>query len=194
MAGIVGSNPGCSLGRAPLLCLMLGAAACAQTGSASPYQYHYTAAPTFRSAAFYPNNSSAPLQWPISEGVISSRFGVRHGAMHKGIDIAAPVGTPVGAAESGEVVFAGKMRGYGRTVILRHDVHRATLYAHNRALRVTRGQYVRRGQVIATVGRSGHASGPNLHFEVRVDDHTRNPLYYLEPRPHLVTFARQSGY
>jgi murein DD-endopeptidase MepM/ murein hydrolase activator NlpD len=191
---MTGMNRGCSLRQAPLVCLMLGAAACAQSGVSSQSQHFYTASANSHPAVFYPSSSGERLQWPISHGVVSSPFGLRHGAMHKGIDIAAPVGTPVQAAGSGEVIFAGKIRGYGRTVILRHDVHRVTLYAHNRTLRVTRGQHVRRGQVIATVGRSGHASGPNLHFEVRVDEHTQNPLYYLEPRPHLITFAKQSSY
>jgi murein DD-endopeptidase MepM/ murein hydrolase activator NlpD len=194
---VLGTNPGARLRHVPVLCLIMGAAACAQSDSSSPYgyrYYHYTAAPASYSARPDGYSSFGYLQWPISEGMISSRFGVRHGTMHRGIDIAAPSGTPVMAAAAGEVIFAGKMHGYGKTIVLRHDAHRVTLYGHNRALWVKQGQHVRRGQTIATVGRSGHASGPNLHFEVRIDNRAQNPLYYLAPAPHLITFAKHTTY
>jgi murein DD-endopeptidase MepM/ murein hydrolase activator NlpD len=195
VAGIFGGNPRRVIRRAPALGLLLFVAGgCAQNSSTYTSSYHYTSSATYRSSLPFTSYSSAPLSWPLSEGVVSSRYGIRHGRMHKGIDIAAPVGTRVLAAESGDVIFAGKIHGYGRTVILRHDAHRVTLYAHNRSLRVYPGQRVRRGQVIATVGSSGHASGPNLHFEVRIDSHTQNPLLYLEPHPHLVTFAKRTNY
>jgi lipoprotein NlpD len=122
------------------------------------------------------------LDWPI-RGVFYGRFGKRGGEVHDGIDLAAPAGTPVQAAGPGKVLFAGEQRGYGLLVILEHAPGLVTLYAHNRDLRVTEGQEVRARQVVATVGESGHSSGPHLHFEVRVDGVPVDPLPYLGPPP-----------
>ena len=103
--------------------------------------------------------------------------------MHEGVDIAAPVGTPVMAAASGRVLFAGRMRGYGKTIILQHDNHYVTVYAHDSTNLVSEGQMVQRGQVIARVGRSGRTTGANLHFEVRHNNIASNPMLYLSPIP-----------
>jgi murein DD-endopeptidase MepM/ murein hydrolase activator NlpD len=111
--------------------------------------------------------------------VLYGRYGVRAGQRHDGIDIAAPEGTPVGAAADGEVIFAGQQAGYGGVVILRHEGDLVTLYAHNARLLVKEGQRVRRGQRIATVGQTGRTTGPHLHFEVRAGTRPRNPLLYL---------------
>ncbi|MGZ3460319.1 MAG: peptidoglycan DD-metalloendopeptidase family protein, partial [Archangium sp.] len=108
------------------------------------------------------------LDWPL-RGVLYARFGKKGREPHDGIDLAVPVGTPVKAAQDGEVLYAGEQRGYGLIVIIQHSERLITLYAHNRDLRVRTGQKVRRGQVVATVGESGQTSGPQLHFEVRVD-------------------------
>jgi lipoprotein NlpD len=118
------------------------------------------------------------LRWPV-QGVLYSRFGVRQGQRHDGIDIAAPEGTPIGAAAAGTVVYAGSQAGYGSIVILRHDGGLLTLYAHASALLVHQGDRVAPGQPIAKVGRSGRTSGPHLHFEVRDGTRPRNPLFYL---------------
>ncbi len=101
--------------------------------------------------------------------------------MHEGVDIAAPVGTPVRAAAAGRVIFVGRMRGYGNLVIVQHDRHYVTVYAHDSCNLVKEGQTVRCGQVIGKVGRSGHTSGANLHFEVRRNNVATNPLAYLPP-------------
>ncbi len=101
--------------------------------------------------------------------------------MHQGIDIAAPVGTPVRAAAAGRVIFAGRMRGYGRIIIIQHDHRYVTVYAHDSRNWVRAGQMVSRGQIIGTVGRSGHTTGANLHFEVRHNNVASNPLLYLAP-------------
>ncbi len=142
------------------------------------------------------NDPDAPhFQWPIAHGVISSGFGIRDGTMHDGVDIAAPVGTPVHAAAAGVVIFAGRLHGYGRVVIIRHHHHYATVYAHDHVNFVHRGQYVKSGQVIGELGRSGRVTGPNLHFEVRHNDMARNPLAYL-PSPAVtdgIRFARNAG-
>lgn len=120
--------------------------------------------------------------WPI-KGRLSSPFGIRNGRRHDGIDIAAKTGTPIIAADSGKVVFSGKMRGYGNLVIVRHKDDFFTVYAHNNRNLVSKGNSVKKGQCIARVGRSGRATGPHLHFEVRNGQKARNPLFFL-PREH----------
>ena len=118
------------------------------------------------------------LRWPL-QGVLYSRFGVRQGQRHDGIDIAAPEGTPVTAAASGTVVYTGRQSGYGAIVILRHSNGLVTLYAHNSAVLVKEGDEVAAGTPIAKVGQSGRTTGPHLHFEVREGTRPRNPLFYL---------------
>lgn len=118
------------------------------------------------------------------EGRLTSGFGMRVHPIfkvrkrHTGVDIAAPSGTPIRAADSGVVVEAGYIRGYGYTVILDHGGGVATLYAHCSALLVREGQEVQRGQIIARVGSTGYSTGPHLHFEVRVNGEPVNPLQY----------------
>ncbi|HEX4209219.1 MAG TPA: M23 family metallopeptidase [Candidatus Binataceae bacterium] len=130
--------------------------------------------------------------WPVAAGTVSSPFGMRHGAMHDGIDIAAPLGTPIMAAESGTVIFEGRLRGYGNVVIIQHSASYATVYGHNRRILTRTGASVTRGQEIAEMGMSGRATGPNLHFEVRYENRPQNPLAYLPPpvRAGGITFAR----
>ncbi len=120
----------------------------------------------------------AKLAWPVL-GVLNSRFGPRDGTRHDGIDVAAPEGTPIRAAADGEVLYAGTQRGYGNLVILRHAGGLITVYAHNRENRVREGARVKAGEVIALVGRSGRATGPHLHFEVREGTKPRDPLRFL---------------
>jgi lipoprotein NlpD len=130
--------------------------------------------------------------WPVAAGTVSSPFGMRHGAMHDGIDIAAPLGTPILAAESGTVIFAGRLRGYGNVVIIQHTANYATVYGHNARNLTSAGTTVARGQEIAEMGMTGRATGPNLHFEVRYANRPQNPLAYL-PAPAQavgITFAR----
>jgi murein DD-endopeptidase MepM/ murein hydrolase activator NlpD len=130
--------------------------------------------------------------WPVAAGKVSSPFGMRHGAMHEGIDIDAPIGTPILAADSGTVIFAGRLRGYGNVVIIRHSGNYATVYGHNERILTRVGASVTRGQEIAEMGMTGRATGPNLHFEVRYDNRPQNPLAYLPPpaRATGISFAR----
>lgn len=122
------------------------------------------------------------LAWPV-EAPISSRFGMRDGRPHQGLDLAVPDGTEVRAAAPGEVVYAGdQVRGYGHLVILRHPGGLETLYAHNTALLVAPGATVERGQVIALSGHSGHTTAPHLHFEVHAGEAARDPEQYLPAR------------
>ncbi len=122
------------------------------------------------------------LDWPL-KGVLYGRFGKKGREPHDGIDLAAPEGTPVKTAQEGTVLYAGEQHGYGHIVIVEHSGGLITLYAHNKELRVTTGQKVRRSQVVATVGESGRTSGPHLHFEVRVDGKPVDPLDYLGDLP-----------
>lgn|GEM_PF-3152896 len=134
------------------------------------------------------------LTWPVPNGTFSSGFGLRHGVMHEGIDIAAPSGSPVEAAAAGQVIFAGRLHGYGKVIILAHRDHYVTVYAHNSADLVRRGQWVASGQMIGRVGRTGHTTGANLHFEVRHNNVATNPLAYLSPRREPTRLARRLGF
>ena len=90
-----------------------------------------------------------------------------------------PTGTPVKAAANGRVIFAGRMRGYGKIVIIQHPNRFVTVYAHDSVNLVQEGQMVSRGQEIGLVGRTGRTTGANLHFEVRHNNIASNPLLYL---------------
>ena len=125
--------------------------------------------------------SGGRLSWPVPGGYISQYFHYGHWA----IDIAAPMGTPVLAAASGTVIFAGwKNNGGGYQVWIAHGSNLFTTYNHMSAITVGRGQSVSRGQQVGRVGMTGNATGPHLHFEVWRgpiwDGGTRvNPLLYL---------------
>ncbi|UCE87040.1 MAG: M23 family metallopeptidase, partial [Deltaproteobacteria bacterium] len=107
------------------------------------------------------------FRWPL-RAPVSSGFGWREGRAHQGVDIPAPRGTSVHAAEAGRVIYSGNgMRDYGNVVIVKHVGYYATVYAHNRRNRVQEGAFVEKGQVIAEVGKTGNASRPHLHFEIR---------------------------
>jgi murein DD-endopeptidase MepM/ murein hydrolase activator NlpD len=117
--------------------------------------------------------------WPV-HGAVSSRYGRRNGRGHAGIDVRAPRGTPVYAAEAGRVIHSGGGLGdYGKVVIIKHVGRYSTVYAHHDSLKVSKGQFVEKGDLIGTVGTSGNASGPHLHFEVRRDRMPDDPLSYL---------------
>ncbi len=120
--------------------------------------------------------------WPVS-GPVTSGFGQRCGSsgcrMHSGIDIAAPVGTPVGASAAGTVVAAGNQGAYGLTVIIDHGDGFATLYAHLSTISVSSGQRVSRGTVVGAVGMTGNSTGPHLHFEIRYGGSPVDPMAYL---------------
>lgn len=137
--------------------------------------------------------ADAPTLWPI-EGRVTSSFGEREdpingeGEFHRGIDIGAPLGSPVRATADGIVTGADLGRGYGRTVELNNGHDIMTVYAHLDGLAVVAGQHVSRGQVIGYVGDSGRATGPNLHYEVRIDGVPVNPYKYL--RDTFTQFAR----
>ncbi|MDA0704909.1 MAG: peptidoglycan DD-metalloendopeptidase family protein, partial [Proteobacteria bacterium] len=119
--------------------------------------------------------------WPVKGRVISD-FGPKKGGEHNdGVNIEAPRGSPVMAAENGVVAYAGnELRGFGNLLLIRHDDGWVSAYAHNDNLLVARGEKVQRGQRIATVGSTGSVASPQLHFELRnksraVDPRTKLP-------------------
>jgi murein DD-endopeptidase MepM/ murein hydrolase activator NlpD len=122
--------------------------------------------------------SAAGFIWPVS-GPITSPFGMRWGRMHEGIDIGVPYGTPIHAAASGQVIYAGWMDGYGNLVVIDHGGGLATAYGHQSSIAAGLGQVVSQSQVIGYVGCTGHCFGPHLHFEVRVNGAPVDPLGYL---------------
>ncbi len=131
------------------------------------------------------------FHWPL-EGELSSLFGMRRGRRHDGVDIRARQGTPVGAAADGEVVFSKRLRGYGNLILVKHKEDFFTVYGHNSVNLVKKGTKVKKGQTIAKVGRTGRATGPHLHFEVREGTRARNPLFFL-PKTQFAQKARERG-
>ncbi|GGC67826.1 M23 family metallopeptidase [Hoyosella rhizosphaerae] len=113
-------------------------------------------------------------------GVLTSTFGQRWGTLHGGIDIAAPIGTPIVAAGDGEVIDSGPAAGFGLWVRIRHDDGTVTVYGHNDTNMVSVGQRVQAGQQIATVGNRGFSTGPHVHFEVWINgDQKIDPIGWL---------------
>ena len=131
------------------------------------------------SGALPPPTKSRPFAWP-ARGLVVSHFGLRHGRMHNGIDIAADEGKPVYAAQSGKVIFVSDyQKGYGRLILIQHDETYITVYAHNSKNLVRVGDAVKQGQTIALIGRTGNASGPHLHFEIRQNRKPVDPIKLL---------------
>jgi murein DD-endopeptidase MepM/ murein hydrolase activator NlpD len=119
--------------------------------------------------------------WPV-DGRIISPFGRRYGGWHAGMDIKAEIGTPILAAGPGVVITSGQERDYGRIIRIEHDNSFVTIYAHNLENLVEVGDRVSGGTIIGTVGRSGRASTPHLHFEVRYESIVYDPLHMLPAR------------
>lgn len=139
--------------------------------------------PLGKSDSYLPSTADGRFKgytWP-AKGVLTSPYGWRWGRMHKGIDIAGPVGTPIVAAAPGKVVTAGwNDGGYGILVEVEHSDGSVTLYAHNSRVLVRVGQQVTQGQQIALMGSTGYSTGPHSHFEVHVPGRGAvNPIAYL---------------
>ncbi len=128
--------------------------------------------------------SSIPSLSPV-DGWVTSGFGARTSpftgepAIHKGIDVAAPVGTPIYAPADGVVVFAGQRNGFGNFVMIAHGYGVVTGYGHNAQNLVSPGQVIHRGDQIATVGQSGRSTGPHLHYEVAVNGQVIDPKKFI---------------
>jgi murein DD-endopeptidase MepM/ murein hydrolase activator NlpD len=136
-----------------------------------------SSSPTYSQASTNSSPSASGFIWPVS-GPVVSPFGWRWGRMHEGVDIAAGYGSPIAAAASGTVIYAGWMGGYGNLIIIDHGGGIATAYAHQSSFTVGGGP-VSQGQTIGYVGCTGHCFGPHLHFEVRVNGSAVDPLGYL---------------
>lgn len=126
-------------------------------------------------------DSGRLFDWPVRGAVIAKYGATGAGRRNEGINIAAPAGTPVRAAADGEVVYRGsELDGYGNLLLIRHDDGFVTAYAHNDVMLVRKGQKVQKGQVIAKVGQTGAVSEPQLHFEIRQNLKSVDPLAFLD--------------
>ncbi|HAC62953.1 MAG TPA: M23 family peptidase [Cyanothece sp. UBA12306] len=132
--------------------------------------------------------------WP-TQGRMTSGYGMRFGNMHEGIDIAGPIGTPIFAAASGVVIFAGWDRqGYGQLIKIRHGDGSISFYGHNSEILVRRGQQVTQGQQISKMGSTGYSTGPHLHFEIHPQGRKAvNPIAFLPKEPVGVTNVRRQN-
>lgn len=123
---------------------------------------------------------SGKFDWPV-KGTIISNFGVTgKGQKNDGINIKAPAGANVNAADKGTIVYAGnELKGFGNLILIKHSDGWITAYAHNEKLFVRKGQSVRRGEKIASVGKTGSVTSPQLHFEIHVNKKPVNPMNHL---------------
>lgn len=135
---------------------------------------------------------------PVSGGRISSHYGWRRHPitqqyrMHTGIDYAVPIGTPVVAAQHGKVVFVGRQGGYGNLVVIKHNDTYRTVYAHLDRFKVNNGDWVEQGQVIALSGNTGLSTGPHLHYEIRKNGLSLNPLTGESQSNHILTLKQSN--
>ena len=128
------------------------------------------------------HRGSAPdFHPPLQKYVVTQKFKARHNPPHLGLDLKAPYGAPVFSAHRGRVIYAGRrLSGYGLTVVLEHPLGQwASLYAHLRGIAVKSGEIIPQGFFIGTVGQTGRATGPHLHFELLRDKKAVDPLLYL---------------
>jgi peptidoglycan DL-endopeptidase CwlO len=121
---------------------------------------------------------SGSMIWPVN-GTFTSPFGMRWGRLHAGVDLAAPEGTPIRAADSGRVILMGWTGGYGNYTCISHGGAISTCYAHQSRYGTSNGASVSRGQVIGYVGNTGNSFGAHLHFEVRINGQPVDPMGYL---------------
>jgi murein DD-endopeptidase MepM/ murein hydrolase activator NlpD len=138
---------------------------------------------------------SIPSQQPIARFILSSVFGVRadpfegSARMHAGLDMAAPLGTPVYATADGIVARAGQSNGYGNLIEIDHGRGIHTRYGHLSAILVSTNARVHRGDLIGRVGSTGRSTGNHLHYEVRLDDRAINPLPFLQGANYLMAMT-----
>jgi murein DD-endopeptidase MepM/ murein hydrolase activator NlpD len=145
------------------------------------------------------NVNVLPGIWPVN-GRLMGGYGVRsdpfsgEGAMHTGVDISAPTGTPVHAAADGIVLHAGWNGGYGRCVIIDHGNNYQTWYAHLSRMDVIEGEEIRQGEVLGAVGTTGRSTGSHLHYEVRIGSTPVNPYRFLARSSTVHTAAAASEF
>lgn len=118
--------------------------------------------------------------WPISQiDSVSSPFGIRNGHLHTGVDIPAARGTAIVAVKDGMVTASSYCDGHGKSIVVEHRNNYFTRYSHNSVMLVKKGDYVKKGQIIAFVGSTGNSTGNHLHFEIRYKDIPLDPLDFL---------------
>lgn len=146
------------------------------------------------------------IRTPVNFSRISSRFSLRRWhpihhrfKAHKGVDYAAPKGTKIKSTGNGKIIFKGRKKGYGKTIIIQHGKQYSTLYAHlSRFGNIFKGKRVKQNNIIGYVGSTGYATGPHLHYEFRVNGVHRNPLTIKLPKSKpisshvLAQFKKQS--
>lgn len=139
-----------------------------------------------KSSSNTPYNGNGKLAWPLpTNRTITGNYGNRTSPIngksefHTGIDIGAPTGTPILAADNGIVIFSGTINGFGLVTIISHENGMTTMYAHSSKLLTSEGQAVSTGETIALVGTTGYVTGPHLHFEVRINGSLVEPRNYL---------------
>lgn len=169
--------------------LLPGSIVTAQKAPASATKSTYTAKKTTtksKSTSSYTyvqpsTKRKQPFAWPV-KGQVISKFGpIAKGRNNDGINIKAPKGTVVKAADAGTVAYAGnELKGFGNLILIKHNDGWVTAYAHNDTLKVSKGQKVSKGTPIATVGTTGGVDTPQLHFETRAGKKALNPLAYLK--------------
>ncbi|MGB3805980.1 MAG: M23 family metallopeptidase [Erythrobacter sp.] len=153
-----------------------------------------------RMAALEEALDRVPQVAPAVDHRITSRYGFRsdpfngRGAMHNGIDFKGKTGSPIYAAASGRVTFAGRRGGYGKTVEVSHGNGMMTRYAHLSRIDVRRGDSLSGGDVLGGLGSTGRSTGPHLHFEVRINGRAVNPRPFLETAPHVLEEVRGSAF
>jgi hypothetical protein len=124
--------------------------------------------------------------WPVADAIeTSSVLGFRNGRFHPGLDLPSLPGKPVVAAMEGLVTYSGYADGYGRVVVLEHKNNYSTKYGHNYVCFVKKGDFVKKGQIIALVGSSGISTGNHLHFEIRCMEIPMDPLDFLPQNKNL---------
>ena len=140
----------------------------------------YYAKSTYKSSYTAPKNRTAKFAWPVNGRVIAGFGTIGKGRKNDGINIKAPLGADVKAADKGTVAYAGnELKGFGNLILIKHPDGWITAYAHNQKLLVRKGQKVVKGEKIATVGKTGGVDSPQLHFEVRAGKKAVNPRSYL---------------
>lgn len=130
------------------------------------------------------------FDWPVKKFVLTSGFGSRRGRPHDGIDLSAKRGTPIFAAEDGKVIYAKRFSSYGNLIVIKHGGNYFTAYAHTDTVFVHKDGSVKKGQKIATIGRTGRSSGPHLHFETYRGTMAIDPITVL-PKRELVTWKKR---
>ncbi|MFS0738502.1 M23 family metallopeptidase [Sphingomonas sp. 1P06PA] len=142
---------------------------------------------------------SVPSQRPVQDVSFTSGYGVRSdpfrgsAAMHAGIDLAGPIGTPIYATADGVVGRSGWANGYGNLVEINHGKGIATRYGHLSKLLVSANSRVKRGQLIALMGSTGRSTGSHLHYEVRIDGRAVNPVPYLQSSDYLASLQKRAA-